>query len=103
MKEKRDKISDAAVERFLQSYRDETLEIEFSEGVMKTAMKGKPKVMIRKLTSGWKRLSVAASIVAFTIGIILSNQTFGSNMDSSSESYAFADQGLYSYILEVEE
>jgi len=49
----------------------------------------------------WKRLSLAASIIAFALGIILSNQVFASDINDYAD-WGLGDAGLYSYLVEGE-
>lgn len=98
MKKEESKIVDA----YLSGYKEEVLPQSFQERVVKQAMASSKEPRIINITPAWKRLSLAASVAAFAIGIIMSNQVFTTNQ-SSYDSYSFENQGLYSYFVEAEQ
>lgn len=98
MKREESKIVDA----YLSGYKDEVLPESLQDRVIKQAIASSIRPKIINITPAWKRLSLAASVAAFAIGIIMSNQVFANNQNSY-ESYSFENQGLYSYFVEAEQ
>jgi hypothetical protein len=89
------------VEDFLGGYCDEELSLQFAEKVMHNALLQSEPVNIALAAPLWKRLSLAASIIAFALGIILSNQVFASDINDYAD-WGLGDAGLYSYLVEGE-
>jgi molybdopterin-guanine dinucleotide biosynthesis protein len=87
------------IEKFLASYQEEVLTKELQVKALKAALNSGKTTLIRTITPAWKRLSLAASIAAFAIGIIMSNQVFTDSQTSDSDYWNFGETGLYSYVI----
>ena len=87
------------IEKFLASYQDETLTKGLQVKALKAALNSGKTTLTRTITPAWKRLSLAASIAAFAIGIIMSNQVFTDSQASDSDYWNFGETGLYSYVI----
>ena len=90
---------DKLIEKFLAGYQEEELAKELQEKALKAALNSGNTTLTRTITPAWKRLSLAASIVAFAIGIIMSNQVFTDSQTSESDYWNFGETGLYSYVV----
>ncbi|MCF7918321.1 MAG: hypothetical protein K9N06_00225 [Candidatus Cloacimonetes bacterium] len=102
MSEKKDLREDELINEILSSYQDEELPGYLREHTIRRALNSGHSAIIRTITPAWKRLSLAASIAAFAIGIMMSNQLFASNQSSESNYWTFGETGLYSYVVEGE-
>ncbi len=90
------------ITEFLSEYQDEELPAELRVRVLKNLVQSSDKTVIKIITPMWKRLSLAASIIAFALGIIMSNQVFSSDNTSEYANWNFGEAGLYSYLVEGE-
>lgn len=100
MKEK-ERNENKILETYLAGYEDEKLSQAFQDKIIRNAIASANGPKIVTITPAWKRLSLAASVAAFAIGIIMSNQVF-TNSNSTYDSLSFESQGLYSYLVEGE-
>ncbi|MCF7911142.1 MAG: hypothetical protein K9M99_01335 [Candidatus Cloacimonetes bacterium] len=92
--------TDQRLSDFLSTYQEEELTAEFQSRVFNNAINSSQSPGILRIAPMWKRLSLAASVAAFALGVIMSNQVFSSSTESSS--WSFGDTGLYSYLVEGE-
>jgi len=101
MKEiKKKNQADKQLNEFLSAYQDEELSAELQIRVLHNAMNSVPAAKILKIAPVWKSLSLAASIAAFAMGMIMSNQVFSNSTEYSD--WSFGETGLYSYLVEGE-
>ena len=103
MKNNRNQRSkDIRLEAFLAGYKEESISETFKQKIIKEAIRETSSYMILSIKPAWKRLSLVASVAAFALGIVLSNQVFSNEQISNGSDWNFGDQGLYSYLMEDE-
>jgi hypothetical protein len=98
MKRKEEKLS--KVDAFLAGYEEEALPAGFAEKVAQQAIRSAESSKIITIKPAWKRLSLAASVAAFAVGLLMSNPLFSTQKDNEYEEWNFGEQGLYSYLME---
>ncbi len=87
---------------FLSEYQDEEVPAELRLKTLRNSVKFSDITVVKMITPMWKRLSLAASIIAFALGVIMSNQIFSSENNSEYANWNFGETGLYSYLMEGE-
>lgn len=97
----RESMRDNKIRDFLSAYQEEDVPVELKERVLNAVRNPSLSPVIIKLEPMWKRLSLAASIAAFALGVIMSNQVFSSTSTSSTD-LSYGETGLYSYVMEGE-
>ena len=97
----KESMTDNKIRDFLSAYQDEEVSVELRERVLDAVRNSSLSPIIIKLEPMWKRLSLAASIAAFALGVVMSNQVFASTSTSSSD-LSYGETGLYSYVMEGE-
>lgn len=89
------------IDNFLAGYNEENLDPSLAQKVIAQAVSPKQSTRIITIKPAWKRLSLAASIAAFALGLVMSNLAFETQISDNSD-WNFGEQGLYSYLLEGE-
>lgn len=90
------------LDKILAEYQPEELPPQLAAAALERAISSTAATTIVTIKPAWKRLSLAASVAAFALGLVMSNPVFASDKDSDYESWNFGDMGLYSFVLEGE-